>query len=373
MSLSLSNFEPVGFDRPPKTIFVGDDGMICEALDDAPVHDCKGAYLSPGWADLHVHVWYGGTDFSVRAAQAGLPRGVTAMADAGSAGEAAFHGFREYVIDRQAETIKAFINIGSIGLVACNRVPELAVDNAIDATRTLDVIEKNRDVICGVKVRAGNMVVANHGIEPVRVAKQVAETSNLPLMVHIGEAPPALDEIFDLLTPGDVVTHCFHGKPGSAITQTPAIFERAKHLAERGILMDVGHGAASFDFQVAREAVQDGLAPFSISTDLHEHNLHGPVFDLATTVSKLHALGLPFEACVAAISRNPRAVLGLDSSTNIGARADLTVFDVVPANETVEDSTGNQLELDQVFEPRHAILGDQVHQAARALAEGKDS
>src|SRR6185312_11579208 len=72
--------------------------------------ECGGAFVSPGWADMHVHVWYGGSDFSVRADDAGMKHGVTAMADAGSAGEANFHGLREYVIERQRETIKAFVN-----------------------------------------------------------------------------------------------------------------------------------------------------------------------------------------------------------------------------------------------------------------------
>ncbi len=76
------------------------------------------------------------------------------MADAGSAGEASFHGLREYVIEPAAETVRAFLNIGSIGLVACNRVPELIDLRSIDVDRTLAVIEANRDVICGVKVRA---------------------------------------------------------------------------------------------------------------------------------------------------------------------------------------------------------------------------
>ena len=71
-----------------------------------------------------------------------------------SAGEASFHGLREYVIDPAAETVRAFLNIGSIGLVACNRVPELIDLRSIDVDRTLAVVEANRDVICGIKVRA---------------------------------------------------------------------------------------------------------------------------------------------------------------------------------------------------------------------------
>ena len=89
------------------------------------------------------------------------------MADAGSAGEAKFHGLREYVLDRQPETIRAFLNIGSIGLVACNRVSELIDMRSIDVDRTLEVIEANRDVVCGLKVRASGVIVVSWAIRSV--------------------------------------------------------------------------------------------------------------------------------------------------------------------------------------------------------------
>ena len=101
MALRLTNFRPVGLDNAPAEIFVGDDGLVAGTpITGAETIDCKGAYLSPGWCDLHVHVWHGGTDISVRASEAGRKTGVTAMADAGSSGEAAFHGLREYVIEQ---------------------------------------------------------------------------------------------------------------------------------------------------------------------------------------------------------------------------------------------------------------------------------
>ena len=100
MTLTLRNFRAIGFDGPATELHVGDDGcLVAEAPAEARGIDCGGAYLSPGWCDLHVHVWHGGTDISVRPQEAGRATGVTAMADAGSAGEATFHGLREYVID----------------------------------------------------------------------------------------------------------------------------------------------------------------------------------------------------------------------------------------------------------------------------------
>ena len=363
MGLWLTNVKPVCFDEAEdrSSVAVSDEGTIRDSpLPGDDVLDARGLFMSPGWTDLHVHVWYGGTDFSVPPDRAGLKSGVTAMADAGSAGEATLHGLRKYVIERRPETIRAFINIGSIGLVASNRVPELIDTRFIDIERTLAAIEANRDIVCGVKVRASGGVVGDWGIVPVRIAKHVAETAGLPLMVHVGEPPPGLDEIFALLSPGDIVTHCFNGTRGGSITRNADVFEHACLLAKTGILMDVGHGAASYDFDVATRSIAAGLLPYSISTDLHMRNVDGPVYDLATTVSKLHAVGLGFEDCVNAISTCPRRFLGLTEANGLtpGMRADFTLFSLVECRKQVMDGNGNRLVLRKLFEPRFAIVGN---------------
>jgi len=368
MVLLLKNFRAIGFDTNPEVIHIGPDGRVAELpTEGASVVDCNGAYLCPGWCDLHVHVWHGGTDISVRASEAGRGTGVTAMADAGSAGEASFHGLREYVIEPHTETIRAFLNIGSIGLVACNRVPELIDHRSIDVDRTFEVIEANRDVICGVKVRASGVIVGSWGVAPAKIAKRVAEISGLPLMVHIGEPGPLIDEVFDILGPGDIVTHCFNGKKAGSIRDTAALFAQAQKLADEGVHMDIGHGVASFDFETARASIADGMLPFSISTDLHLRNIDGPVHDLATTMSKLLAVGVPMDECIAAVTDRPRGVLGLGgrSGLDVGEKADFTVFDLSDTALETIDSQGNQLVLDTTFEPRLTVIGTSVEPAQR--------
>lgn len=371
MALLLENFKLVGFGTTKDRIFVDDGGKITDTpVDGAERIDCKNAWLSPGWCDLHVHVWYGGTDISVRAAEAGRMTGVTAMADAGSAGEAAFHGLREYVIDRHSETIRAFLNIGSIGLVACNRVSELIDMRSVDVDRTIAVAEANRDVICGIKVRASGVITGTWGITPAKIAKRVAEILDLPLMVHIGEPPPLIDEVFDILTEGDIITHCFNGKKAGSIRDTSALFAQAQKLADHGVRMDIGHGVASFSFDTARAALANGLQPFSISTDLHARNIAGPVHDLATTMSKLLAVGMNFEEVVSAVTTHPRPLLGLGAENGLqaGMKADFTLFDLDDGDEITVDSLGAQLRLKQLFEPRLTVIGNSVMPAKRREA-----
>ncbi|MBZ9815246.1 MULTISPECIES: amidohydrolase/deacetylase family metallohydrolase [unclassified Mesorhizobium] len=366
--LLIRGARPVAFgDRfgPAIDVLVDKDGRIAEigsmigAGDDVKVVEANGAFLSPGWTDLHVHVWYGGTDISIRPQQCGAASGVTTMVDAGSAGEANFHGFREFIVEPAQENIYAFLNIGSIGLVACNRVSELIDMRSIDIDRTIATIEANRDVIVGLKVRASHVITGGWDLTPVRLAKKLGRIVKLPVMVHVGEPPPLYDDILGLLTEGDIVTHCFNGKAGGSILEDDDLYRLAEDAASRGIVLDVGHGGASFSFDVAKAALERGLPPKTISTDLHNRSLDGSVWDMATTMSKLLPLGMAFEDVVTASTVAPRRAIRLpaDSLLEKGKPAEFTLFELADAELTVKDSQGATSVLHQLFEPRYAILG----------------
>ncbi|MBZ6077754.1 amidohydrolase/deacetylase family metallohydrolase [Microvirga puerhi] len=381
--LLLSRAKPVGFG--PGTpqgvvdILIGGDGKIQTVGSDlqAPEGyrriDAGGAFVSPGWVDLHVHVWHGGTDISIRPELCGLERGVTTIVDAGSAGEANFHGFREFIIEPARERIKAFLNIGSIGLVACNRVSELIDIRSIDLDRTIACVEANRDVIVGIKCRASHVILGSWGITPVKIAKKLAKILKLPLMVHVGEPPPLYDEVLEILGPGDVITHCFNGKAGGSIMEDEDLFQLAERCAGEGIRLDVGHGGASFSFRVAQAAIERGLLPFSISTDLHNRSLDNPVWDMGTTMSKLLAVGMPFEAVIEASTLAPMSVIGLSTKDLLspGTRAELTVFEIEDSDLRIRDSMGDEAHINRMITPRWAIMGAQPTKASRYEPKSK--
>ncbi len=109
------------------------------------------------------------------------------------------------------------------------------------------------------------------------------------------------------------------------------LFALAERCAGEGIRLDVGHGGASFSFKVAEAAIARGLLPFSISTDLHARSLDSPVWDLGTTMSKLLAVGMPFEEVIEAATLRPMSVINLPTENRLapGVRAEFTVFDLV--------------------------------------------
>lgn len=375
--LLLANVNPIAFDAETPTgtidILVAADGRIAAvgpslaAPDNVERVDGRGAWISPGWIDLHVHIWHGGTDISIRPSECGAERGVTTLVDAGSAGEANFHGFREYIIEPSRERIRAFLNLGSIGLVACNRVPELRDIKDIDLDRILDCYAENSEHIVGIKVRASHVITGSWGVIPVKLGKKIAKILRLPMMVHVGEPPALYDEVLEILGPGDVVTHCFNGKAGSSIMEDEDLFDLAERCAADGVRLDIGHGGASFSFKVAEAAIRRGLLPFSISTDLHGHSMNFPVWDLATTMSKLLSVGMPFDKVIEAVTHAPGSVIKLrmDDRLSVGERAEFTVFDVVDADLEATDSNGDVSRLSRLFEPRYAVIGSEAIPASR--------
>lgn len=379
----LANVKPMAFGAgAPNTlidILINADGRIAEVGPSLAVSadvqriDGKGAWISPGWIDLHVHIWHGGTDISLRPSECGAERGVTTLVDAGSAGEANFHGFREYIIEPSRERIKAFINLGSIGLVACNRLSELRSIQDINLDRILEVYAENSEHIVGIKVRASHVITGSWGVTPVKLGKKIAKILKIPMMVHVGEPPALYDEVLEILGPGDIVTHCFNGKAGSSIMEDEDLFDLAERCAGEGIRLDIGHGGASFSFKVAEAAINRGLLPFSISTDLHDHSMNFPVWDLATTMSKLLVVGMPFEKVVEAVTQAPASVikLSMENRLAVGERADFTIFDLVDSDIEATDSNGDVSVLTRIFEPRYAVIGAEAITASRYIPRAR--
>ncbi|GAA2699145.1 amidohydrolase/deacetylase family metallohydrolase [Actinoplanes palleronii] len=308
------------------------DGQIAAVGPDLPrdarrVVDLAGRLITPGLIDLHTHVGpgYWGIDPDPVAWHSG----VTTWVDAGSAGAYTLDGLRR-VAAAAAVRVPALLNISAIGLAG--RTGESRDLGNCDVPLAIDTIQANRELIHGVKVRIDRETVGDNGVEPLRRGLAAAAACGVPVMVHIGSAPPSLDEVLDLLRPGDIITHC---ASGIAVPTGPAVHA----AAGRGVLLDLGHGSGGFAFDVLEAQLEAGLRPHTVSTDLHARSLHGPVFDLPTTMAKLLAVGVPLAEVVAAVTTHPARALGLAAGTlAVGAPADIAIFEVRAEEFPVADA-----------------------------------
>lgn len=321
--------------------------------------DARGCLVTPGLIDIHTHVFPHDTEIGIDADLVGVQQGVTTLVDAGSAGTAAFPKFIANVIEKNITQVLAWINVASVGL--CSGRAELSDLTKIDTQSVLEMIGQY-PVIRGIKVRMSSSVLGTSGLRPLEIAKDLSRSTGLPLMVHVGNGPPELADILDLLDAGDVVTHAFHGKKGG-ILQGDEILLQARQALDRGVLFDVGHGTSSFSIQTMQKAKIMGIKPHSISTDIYWENVGGPVYSLATTMSKFLALDFPVEEVIAAVTMTPAAILGMDheiGSLQVGRMADISILDSKDGVFEFVDSEKQTFSGKQLLQAKFAIKAGKV-------------
>ena len=336
------------------------DGVISDDPDANGVSiDAQDLYVAPGFIDLHAHVF--GLDnprgiASVPADTIGTSQGVTLVVDAGSTGIDNYPRLAN-AYPHQTD-IKFFVNVSRYGLQ--EGLSELADVNNLMSLSELERFKEHygQDLV-GIKVRMSASVVQAAGVQPLVHARALSSATGLPLMVHIGNAPPALDIILNLLQTGDIVTHYMHGKAGG-ILDYPHEYQAA---ASRGVRFDIGHGSSSFSFATARALLRDSDVSFSISTDLYKHNLVQPVGSLALCMSKFLTLGMDLLSCVQAVTSLPASYIGIDRPTLAhGQPANLTLFKVLTGEQagqtTLTDSEGQSLQATGLIVPYGVIMGD---------------
>lgn len=326
------------------------------------VVDADGQYVTPGLVDLHTHVFRKVTYWGIDPDPVASRSGVTTWNDAGSAGALTLPGLREFVVDPARVRITAFLNISNIGLVGDNY--ECANLAYLDVDLFRRLVDRNRDLVVGVKVRMGTPTVGENGLEPLRRARRAAEECELPLMVHVAIGPPAVAEVLALMRPGDVLTHCFTGLSMKLVDDRGQLHEDAKRAWDSGVVMDIGHGTGSFSFDTAEAMLAAGRRPDVISTDLHQLSANGPAYDLPTCMSKFLHLGMPLREVVRATTSRPAEVLGIEREVGTlrpGSPADVALFRLHRGRFPLYDIHG------AVREARELLVGTQTIIGGRLL------
>jgi dihydroorotase len=330
------------------------NGVIAAIARDIPAQkarravDLSGLYLVPGLIDLHAHVFAGsdgvglaGGETSIYPDTFALRVGVTTLVDAGSSGRRNFARFKKTVIDRARTRVLVFLNIGGVGMPGDPQEQDVS---DMDAKAAAELAIANRDTIVGIKVahyRGPDWTPVERGVEAGTIA-------NIPVMVDFGEFRPERpfqDLVLKKLRPGDIYTHAFYA-PVPMLDDQGRLLPYLLEARKRGIIFDVGHGGAAFEFRQAVPAVKQGFRPDSISTDVHSGSLNSGMKDQLNVMSKFLNMGMSLYDVVACSTWNPARIIHREQigHLSVGALADLAVLRVEKGSFAFVDSWGARMD-----------------------------
>ena len=311
------------------------DGPVIEKIaphlpeEGAWVFDAAGKTVCPGLVDAHVHMLVApGEQYGFPTEMGAFPFGVTAVADAGRT--------------RDETAVLDVLWLKHVLLVSVpiqeNR-PRLEVAE--------QALAHFGDRAIGLKVYFDTGVSEVTDITPLQEICAFAKSRNLRVMVHCSGSPTPMAEILETLNPGDILTHAFHGGRSTAAEDG---FESMQQAQRRGIVIDTGFAATVHtNFAVLRQAIQSGIVPDCISTDITKFSAftRGGRYGLTMAMSMARAAGMEEEAVFRAVTANPAAALGKTGQWGLlreGGPADLAVLEECGEGFSLTDKVGNVLE-----------------------------
>ena len=266
-----------------------------------------------------------------------LRTGVTTVVDAGSSGRRNFADFKRTVVDRARTRVLVFLNIGGVGMPG--DAEEQNVQD-MDAKAAADLALANPDTIVGIKVahyRGPDWTPVERGVEAGTIAK-------IPVMVDFGEFRPERpfqDLVLKKLRPGDIYTHAYYA-PVPMLDDNGHLMPYLLEARKRGIIFDVGHGGAAFEFRQAVPAVKQGFLPDSISTDIHSGSINSGMKDQLNVMSKFLNMGMSLSDVIYRSTWNPAHIIRREElgHLSVGALADIAVLRLEKGTYGFVDSFG---------------------------------
>jgi dihydroorotase len=254
------------------------------------------------------------------------------------------------VLDKEVRTrVRAFVNLSAIGITGTSRGGELMHFQYADPEGCARTITENPDLAIGVKLRFGPNLVWEYSNAPVKLARQAADMAGgVPVMMHITDSPIPLPALLEHMKPGDIITHCYHGRAHGIMGQEKEFLLKEVVEAQRnGIIFDCAHGRNHFSFRMIQKALDQGFLTDTISTDLTLTTAtQGPVWDLPTTMTKLLHFGLPLEECIRRATAVPARLMGYEGTVGTlkpGANADVSVFELRDGNFELIDAERDKI------------------------------
>lgn len=373
---------------------IGISGGVIAAIEPAiptdaakSVIDVAGRIVTAGLIDTHAHVYTHVTGkFGLGADMCGVESGVTTLVDQGGPSCMTIGGFRRFIAEPAKSRVLCFISAYLVGGMEGHLYPELYGPGQLNVAHTVRAARENADIVRGIKAHAEIGGASRWGLEVIKIGKQIARESGLPLYIHLGQLWPEADGVtidpdevvealVPLMDPGDVLAHPFTRHPGGFISAaTGEVHPVVWAALERGVTVDVGHGS-HFSFDMARRVLAAGIRPHTLGADMHGYNVRVPdttdqevrsanpffgvaPFNLHNAMTKLLTLGMPLSEIIATVTSNPAKMLRMADtigSLQVGREADVSVLGIRSGRFDLSDNSGEHVTASEVLVPEFAL------------------
>jgi dihydroorotase len=318
--------------------------------------DGKGSlYASPGWVDLHVHIGVSGYGYQIN--DMGLAHGVTALLDAGSAGTSNFTVVNNAIKANTDIDCFALLNINPTGILgSVTAVPDIEEMRAC-----LNTNNAGKKTIVGLKHRAdtSNTSITDREYY-LRKIKEASNILGIPAVVHInstlGVEALGISNVLGYLKSGDILCHALRENDNS-IVNNGMVRDEVLAAYENGVAFDVAHGGASFSFDTAETAVNEGFRDFTISSDIYlMSKSSAKSFANVLTKFLVDGINMGLDEIMINASTKPAKFLGIERVINTNAEATMTIFSLKTGNFTMDDTLSQTRNCPQRIIPEWTIM-----------------
>ena len=333
------------------------------------IFDASGKYVVPGLIDGHVHLHFDG-GIGAHADVLCPPNGVTTAVDGGSVGWQNYALFAKANALRYVTTVKGFVHLSPFGVLEAPRA-ETHDPETFDEDAVLRVFDAFPESVLGVKIRMDARTLEGFGTAPLKKAVAIADRVGRQghrciVDAHCANLPDdvAIAEVLDILRPGDILVHAFQNRGQTLFDVDGKVLPCARRAREKGVFFDCATGRIHWSFANFRRALADGFPPDIISSDVIRESCHvRPGYSVLHAMCAMLASGMEESAVLAAVTRNPARILGIENQAGtlkVGRPADIAVLDVIEKRVPLFDRFGGRVMTDRVFLPLMTMKAGEI-------------